>query len=266
MTDLSTPQLGYDPTNNTVRDLDQTAFDSFLHNDLATNQYGQRIVVWAKEMIESGVLEAGTPTMIIGHSAGGDTAFDLAADPHFNGLLLDVTHTVSAGYSTISKFEAIPDSTRAVALRNIWDVVTIVERKAEVADHVTSERLLIELFEDGANDALEDVNNSAERAETDLDRIGIDVNVPRSPMIDILDTTTRHVEPNGLAIEFDGSFVGAGHHPDAYIEYVDTADDQHLLELFEELDRSGFTEDAIAISVDISRPLDHHPTSSAYPS
>lgn len=246
VTDLSRPQLGYNPANNTPRDLDQSALDSFLSNDLKDNAYGRMVVAWTKEMIELGILERGTPTTIIGHSHGGDTAFDLASDPRFNGGLLDVTHTVSAGYSHISSFDAIEHHTRALSLRNVWDIAAMIEHQAEVSDRATRDRLFIEALEDGANEALDVIQYTGHQTEN--------LRNTTPPTVDIIDTTVRSIGPNGLAVDFDGSLVGAGHHQDNYIDFLSEADEQPLIEFFEELERSGFTDDAVAVSVDISLP------------
>ena len=88
---FSSPRLGLDEETNSLRDLDRHAFPSARSTSLEDNGYGLRVVEWVEGMVDSGAIEFGAPTTIIGHSFGGDTALDIAADSYVNGTLLNLS-------------------------------------------------------------------------------------------------------------------------------------------------------------------------------
>ena len=61
---------------------------------------------------------------------------------------------------------------------------------------------------------------------------------------------------NGTDISFEGNFdlSGFGHHPDDYADYLENAEAPDVLDFFVELDAQGFTDNAVALSIDISEP------------
>jgi pimeloyl-ACP methyl ester carboxylesterase len=66
----------------------------------------------------------GADVALVGHSEGGIVAMDLAADPHFNGARVRVTHVVVAGAPVSSKHVAAGSGTRVFSIENVNDIVT----------------------------------------------------------------------------------------------------------------------------------------------
>jgi pimeloyl-ACP methyl ester carboxylesterase len=65
----------------------------------------------------------GAEVMLVGHSQGGITALDLAADPRFNGQRVRVTHVITAG-SPVSGLHPAPGTgSRVLELDNDADLV-----------------------------------------------------------------------------------------------------------------------------------------------
>ncbi len=248
--DLSTPQLGNDPETNTLRDLDQHAIPSAFNSSLSANGYAKRIAEWTEHMVMTGVLEPGTPTMLIGHSFGGDTAFDLAADTHFNGELVNVTHIFSAGYYIDPAFEQLPDHTRAVATRNIYDAAAVTEFSAWGGHRRPAEQIAVDLAQKTAN---------LERTLLDaaLDAVGSSA-APIIPPAGFTAERSQQMAPNGTSITFSGSFDldSFGHHPDDYSAFIENVKAPGVLDFFVELDTQGFTDNAVALSIDISDVAD----------
>lgn len=238
--DLSSPRFGRDPETQSLRDLDQQAINSAFSTGVEDNGYAQRIVEWTEEMVSAGVIAPGTQTTIIGHSFGGDTAFDLASDEHFNGELLDVTHTFSAGYFSFPQLEHIPARTSALTTANIYDLVLLAEQLSHVGVRPT-DRIAYAAIEHGTN-----------RTTRLLNRFRT---IPL-PRIDISKERVRSTAPNGLHAEFEGGFTatGVGHHQDEYIDYLERVDDVKIEQFLSELDDEGFTSNAVALSIDISDP------------
>ena len=244
--DLTNPRPGADPETNSLRDLDQQAIGSAFSTGVYPDEHGpgngyaQRIVDWAEEMVATGVIAAGTQTTIIGHSFGGDTAFDLASDSHFNGELLDVTHAFSAGYNSFPQLEHLPAHTRALTATNIYDLVQLTER----------------LSRNGARPADRIVSETAERAINTTTQHLNRFRINKIPEIELDDEDVIEMSPNGVVADFEGGFTlsGAGHHQDEYVEFIERVDDPLIEQFLTELDTEGFTADAVAVSVDISDP------------
>lgn len=128
VTDLSkAPRLGYDPRNKTVRDLDKSALRSLWTTDLSSNRYAQMVADWVRHAIDQGLVKKGAQVLIVGHSYGADTAFDLAGDADFNGSLVNVTHLVAAGYHNEHQMSSLADQTKAMVLQNVHDAVHVAE-------------------------------------------------------------------------------------------------------------------------------------------
>jgi hypothetical protein len=79
--------------------------------------------------IQEAMREAGVPpgadVMLVGHSQGGMTAVNLAADPDFRDDY-NVRHVVTAGAPT-AQVPHIPDSTQVLSLENTGDVVPLTD-------------------------------------------------------------------------------------------------------------------------------------------
>ena len=255
--DLSRPQRGYDPETNSLRDLDQNAIPSALDSELANNEYGQRVAQWVEQMVETGVLAPGTPTAIVGHSFGSDTAFDLAADDQINGPLLNITHVFGAAYDNVHQFEEIREDTFAVSARNIYDPVAAAELSLRRGHHASLDRLTVELAEEvvDAGNSLRDTTIDLFGAVYGAGR-GIHLSVPDAPDLNLVDEVVRSLEPNGLDITFEGAFdlKGFGHDQGSYISFVEEQTDPRLGDFLTELDTYGFTGNAVALSIDVSRP------------
>ena len=78
----------------------------------------------AEAMREAGV-PSGAPVMLVGHSQGGMTAVELAANEDFRSQY-DVQHVVTAGAPT-AQVPHIPDSTQVLSLENTGDVVPLTD-------------------------------------------------------------------------------------------------------------------------------------------
>ncbi len=236
--DLSDPQRGLDPETATLRDLDQHAIASATSTGVEDNGYARRVIEWTETMIETGIITPGTPTTIVGHSFGGDTAFDLTSDSYFNGELLNVTHAISAGYDSQPQLEHLPEHTSALAIGNIFDMVLLGERLARNGGRAT-DRTTYEAVERGINATTQPLNR---------------FRVNKIPELNLLGEEVITTAPNGLLADFEGGITGAGHHQDEYINYIERVDDPNVAAFLATLDDTGFTNDAIAVSVDISQP------------
>lgn len=255
--DLSTPNFGYDEEHHSLRDLDQHALKSATSPGLAHNAYAQRVSEWAALMIEADVITPGAQTAIIGHSYGSDTAFDLAFDEHFNGKLVTVSHVFGAGYELTSRLEHVPANTSAVAANNIYDVVALAEGYAQFGKMLSTGRVRLEVIEEAADTITDPVNSNIEQLETDLEHHGLaTLNLAEIPDLNLAGDIYAPIEPNGLHISFEGGadLSGVGHHQREYQEFLADADNEHFTAFLEDLDHAGFTGNAIAVSVDVSRP------------
>jgi RHS repeat-associated protein len=123
VTDLSNPSPGFNPIDQTVRDTDQVALDSFRSADVADNDYAR--------YVEEALVHAGVPDRadisIVGHSQGADTAVDLAADSELTGRY-NVTHVVAAAYDTAPQLPFVDSDVEVLMLQNRLDVPMTVEQ------------------------------------------------------------------------------------------------------------------------------------------
>ena len=132
VTDLSSPDLGWNADHRSARDLDQGAFGSSRSTSVDHNPYAGLV---REGLTTAGVL-AGADLLLVGHSYGADTALDLAADPGFNGPDgYRVTHVVAAAYHSGPQLRHVPASTDVLVLQNHRDVAVIVEAVGDA--HVT---------------------------------------------------------------------------------------------------------------------------------
>ena len=257
VTDLSDPHLGNDPHTNTLRDVDQQAITSAVSNGLFFNGFARRVDQWASEMIESGVIETGASTLIIGHSFGGDTAFDLTSDTRFNGELLNVTHAVSFAYFNEPQFKDLPDTTRVVSAQNIFDLVTAGEALPRNATPITLVHVGHRVAGPVINSVTRAANGVADRLEDAAENVGVEVEI--GEVLEVQGDHVTELEPNGLNILFDGDFdlTGVGHDQDAYVDFVASNTHPAFEEFLQELDAHGYTDNAVTLSVDISEPVEN---------
>lgn len=129
VTDLSNPQAGLSEHNRSVRDTDWAATRSAASASIDDNRYAQMV----RDYIEDNV-PPGSDIAIVGHSFGGDTALDLAADPAFNGEDFNVTHVVAAAYHSEPQLPHVQDGTEVLVLQNSRDIPVVVEE----AGHASS--------------------------------------------------------------------------------------------------------------------------------
>ena len=256
--DLSRPNLGYDERTASLRDLDQQALDSAINPGLAHNGYAQRVSDWTELMIETGVIETGARTAIIGHSFGSDTAFDLAQDEHFNGDLVEVTHVFGAGYELTERLSNVPSATDAVSATNIFDTVAFSESLARHGGTLATGRTRFEVVEGVVNGATSVANKTIRDVEHRLERDGlVEVALPQLPPLELVGDLYSPIEPNVLHITFEGGFSlsSAGHHQDEYEAFLSRANNDSFTTFLDGIDEAGFTSNAVAVSIDVSRPV-----------
>lgn len=259
--DLSNPDWGYNEQHQSLRDLDQQALGSAAIPGLSHNAYAQRVAEWAELMVQRGVITPGATTALVGHSFGSDTAFDLALDPQFNGKLLTVTHVFGAGYELTERIEDVPEATFAVTANNIFDSVALAESYARYGKVLSTGRVRLEAIETVVDTATGLANNRIEQLETELQHDGLtNLDLTTIPSLEIAGDIYAPIEPNGLQVGFEGGFdlSGAGHHQREYQAFLEEADNPLFTEFLEDLDHSGFTASAVAVSVDVSRPSNNH--------
>ncbi len=266
--DLSSPGIGLDRDTNSVRDLDQNAIPSSHSALLTDNKYGLRIRDWIQAQVLLGAIAQGAETTIVGHSYGGDTALDLAADKQVNGVLLNITHVYSAAYHNEPQFSSVPEHTTVIAAQNIYDVPVALEEAGATVDHVlagdwesldhgvpASSRLYVEGVEaaiDGAAWVVNQSINEVEQAVASVHDISIDI--PEIPAVELMHDRIAEFDHNVLLIEFEGGLTGVGHHQSNYTDYLRRADDARVSDFFAELDAAGFTEDGTTVSIDVTDP------------
>ena len=268
VTDLSSPDLGYNDEHRSLRDIDQEALPSSKSSLVEDNGYARRVQDWVEQQVRLGVIEPGAQTTIIGHSFGGDTALDLAADPHFNGELLNVTHAVPVAYYNEPQFADVPAHTNVLVLQNIWDVPVLAEGigtiyhdddEAQPADEndpvFAAERLVVEGAEEVVDGASWVIDRIVDGGEALIEsEVGIEVDVPDIPHVEFQHDDIRRIEDNILLVEFEGGFTGAGHHQDNYTGFLLRSDDLAVDAFLADLDAHGFTGDGTTVSVDVTKP------------
>lgn len=122
VTDLTKPNQGLNPFNQSSRDTDVGAAYSVADSNPNAHLYG----IYIQEYLKNHV-PPGSSLSIVGHSYGADTALDLASDPTFNGELYNVTHVTAAGYHSEPQYSSIPSGTQVLGLQNNKDIAVIVE-------------------------------------------------------------------------------------------------------------------------------------------
>ncbi len=102
------------------------AYEAALYDDTTVNEYSTAVIV---AMRRAG-LPIGADVMLVGHSFGGYTAIDLAANRSFNGpgtrpgsYHVNVTHVVAAGAEVDWRFDEVSATTHTLVLNNQWDAV-----------------------------------------------------------------------------------------------------------------------------------------------
>ncbi len=254
--DLSDPHWGYDEESESLRDLDRQGIRSAFFPGTSNNAYAQRVHKWVELMINTGVIEPQTPTAIMGHSFGGETAFDLASDDSFNGDLVNVTHVFSAGYDNAHQFDGVHERTTAVAVHNIYDIAVLGEATLRHGWQNSTSRIQVEVAEATVNTVGRAVNTTVDRIEDEMtEHLHTQIDIGDIPELELVGDSYHEVGDNGLLISFEGAFdtEGAGHHQRFYEEFLETADDPHFVEFLEGLAAAGYTSPAVAVSVDVSR-------------
>ena len=129
--DLSSPHLGLDAYNRSVRDVDQGAVPSSTSADVRGNPYALMVEAYMRKNVPRGA-----DVMIIGHSYGADTALDLASDPSFNNKNtgFNITHVTAAAYFSQPQLKHVQNNTQVLVLQNDKDVPVL----AEAAGYPTS--------------------------------------------------------------------------------------------------------------------------------
>lgn len=122
VTDLTDPNAGLSHQHRSVRDTDWAAVRSAASASIDDNRYAQLV----REYIHQNV-PVGADLAIVGHSFGGDTALDLAADPAFNGEDYNVTHVVAAAYHSEPQLPHVQNDTSVLVLQNTRDIPVVIE-------------------------------------------------------------------------------------------------------------------------------------------
>jgi len=256
------PEFGWEEEHNTTRDLEMGAVNSSLSTEIEDNEYGRRVRDWIRFAIQEGIIEPGTQTSIIGHSYGGDSALDLAADPEVNGVLLNVTHVIPMAYHNEPQFEDLPDETRVLALQNIWDAPVFGEAIGAIARHPqnikepvgSAARSGVEVVESLADGGSWLINETLNEIEGAVDEeLGIRFDVPAIPKAEFKHDDYRSVSNEILLVEFEGGFSGFGHHQDHYVHFLERPTDERVASFFLELDDAGFTADGTTVSIDVTK-------------
>jgi hypothetical protein len=206
-------EFGLSDVNATPRDTDRSAVASFGDTSLANNLYAQAVF----SLLRRQGVAPGTRISIVGHSHGGDTALDLAADREFNGPGgYDVTHVLAVGYDTSHQLPDVPASTRVMAVENDRDLVVVAERlaPASLVDAATR-----------ATEAVSWVSAPVGRTivETALDWVAGDDD-------DGGDPAAAHHRAQFADFDLDG----VGHRQSTYIDFLegDHGDDAAALAIF----------------------------------
>ena len=264
--DLSDLSIGLDPAHKSTRDLDSVAWPSSHTTSIADNLYAQRVRDWISWLVDNEAIAAGTPTAIIGHSFGAETAIDLASDPDVNGELLDISHVIPIGYHNEPLLGDVPPHTDVFVLQNIWDAVIGAEaftddtRRALIGSqpHHEGTKMLARSAVEGFEFLSEQViDEAADRFEVAAERLpGIDIDTPPIS-IELKGDDYRAHSDNVLIVEFEGGFEGSGHHQNNYIEFLEQTNHPEMVALMTALADSGFTRRGTAVSVDVTQPANN---------
>lgn len=220
--DLSSPDYGLDDVHRSARDVDQYALPSSFNSRISSNVYAQLIVQWLEAQVTNGVIPAGTDVMIVGHSFGADTALDLAADPHVNGELVNITHVIPAAYHSEPQLDDVVNGTQVGVLQNIYDLPVLVEGLGG-------------------------------------DITGV-VGTVLGPLVGVEPMGGEGVPGQGFIAEFEGGFEGVGHHQNNYIDYVESDGlPEVVVTMLTDIGRAGYGSPGITLAVDISVPVQAAP-------
>ncbi|HEY5663006.1 MAG TPA: hypothetical protein VIS05_03095 [Ilumatobacter sp.] len=273
--DLTSPRLGLDPANRSVRDLDRHAVASARSTSVGDNRYAR--MVW-DAVVAAGV-PAGARVMIVGHSFGADTALDLAADAGFNGPEgFSVTHVVAAGYHSGPQLATVPPATEVLVLQNRWDaavigemvghphvVGAIDEAATTVAalgrgDPAAAVTALGGLLADASGAALDGARFIADqRAAWAGAAIAVATGQLPAATRHVADAVTprpgvRRTGERQVVDVFAGGFAGAGHHPDHYAAHLESTDDPAVVAFLASVADGGYADHGTAWAVDVSVP------------
>lgn len=122
--DLSSPNLGLDDFNRSVRDTDQSALRSSTSARIRDNPYAVMVERYMRAHVPQGA-----DVMIVGHSFGADTALDLASDAVFNNKQtgFNITHVTAAAYFSQPQLDDVQNHTQVLVLQNTNDVPVLAE-------------------------------------------------------------------------------------------------------------------------------------------
>jgi hypothetical protein len=264
--DLSQPHFGLDEHSQSVRDIDQTAFSSAVDSKVASNRYAMMVREYVLD--PNNGIPRGANVMLVGHSLGGDTVMDLAADPTFNNATtgVNVTHVVAAAYFNQPELDQVPASTEVLVLQNTRDVAVIGEGLGYTVTEVRNAAGRVvngaqNTFEDGKDmvgslltgdwggvwDNGGDIVNRAQRALTP-DAL------PMPDAVSLLSAGVRQVDGHIVEARFNGGGEGAGHHQNNYIDYVngDGMNDPLVSNFFDSMSKAGYTAPGETSAVDVS--------------
>lgn len=280
VTDLSSMPAGFglDPFNETVRDVDQYALRSATGSDVDDNEYAILVRRYLREE-----LPAGANIMLVGHSYGGDTVADLAADSSFNGPDgFNVTHVVSAAYHSEPQLDHIPDHTEVLILQNDIDLPVLAERAFEhpnAAAHAAYDAVDA-VFSGDPRGFAGSMWDGVTASGNMLWGVGSLANKPNEVVVNVVtnpveiaqdvwnndtsqfyadtigflpDAGVTQVTDSQIMYVFSGDGEGAGHHQNNYIAALnDHPDDAALTSFFESVDAAGYTTAGDSVAVDVS--------------
>lgn len=250
VTDLSDPDVGLNSYNRTVRDLDQYALSSSTSTGMDDNRYAQMV---ARALARIGV-PTGADVMIVGHSYGADTALDLAADPRFNGTY-HVTHVAAAAYHSGPQVAAVPGATNVLVLQNTRDAAVQIE----AAGHAPVGA--VDGYADAVGDFLSgdllggfaELRGSAGHAGATA--VGVaTLATGGNPLAATTTPGVTQPHPNHTVAVFDGGTVGAGHHPDNYVDYLTGHTSTAVAGFEASVGQGGYAAPGTVYVVDVSVP------------
>lgn len=277
VTDLSEIDVGLNQRHRTVRDVDRFAYASSRSTSVDDNRYAA--MVW--DGLRAAGVPIGAELMIVGHSYGGDTALDLAADPIFNGAAgFAVTHVVAAGYHSTPQLAHVDSRTEVLVLQNYRDAAVIAETVGygPITAAIDEGRLASgELFDldplgalghlgglasHAAGAAQAAAKFLADRAET-FGRIGAGLLAARpgwvvGGAVDLvtLPVGVERVAEGQVVDVFRGGSEGFGHATANYVDHVAATRDRDVEAFFESLAANADATAGTAWAIDVSVPLD----------
>ena len=264
--DLSSPHMGLDDTSKSVRDIDQTAFNSSVNSKVESNLYAMMVRDYVLDP-KNGI-PTGADVMLVGHSLGGDTVLDLAADPIFNNAQtgVNVTHVMSAAYFNQPELDQVPQSTQVLVLQNNRDVPVIAEGVGYTATEV---RNAAGRVVGGAKRAVADALGIGGSLLTgnfgsvlshggdiagQVQRVLGTNSVPMPDATALLSTGVLNIDGHIVDARFAGGAKGAGHHQQNYIDYINGAGavDPSVSKFMASVASAGYAAPGQTNAVDIS--------------